>query len=290
MTDAEGKLFLFWPIILANTWESCLTRCLVSEDPQGAGSPVWSTNKTLFLKPDDFSGEATQKLDELLANTNETLSPGDLQEIELARQRLSDKLYQRLGWQPRCKPTVLPSGRILLPLYSDTFSFSLMAISDDAGESWFSSRPLLGFGAIQPAVVRRNDGTLVAYMRENGPFNKIRTAESTDDGMTWAPVGVIDLPNPGSGLDAVRLTTGEWLLVYNDSTTGRNTLAVSLSSDEGHTWNVTQHLEKHETGSYHYPVIIQSRDGLIHVVYSYFVDGGKSMKHAVFNKEWILAK
>jgi len=33
--------------------------------------------------------------------------------------------------------------------------------------------------------------------------------------------------------------------------------------------------------------VIQSRDGMIHVVYSYFVDGGKSMKHAAFNEDWV---
>ena len=33
--------------------------------------------------------------------------------------------------------------------------------------------------------------------------------------------------------------------------------------------------------------VIQTRDGLIHCVYSYFVPDGKSMKHAVFNESWI---
>ena len=91
---------------------------------------------------------------------------------------MKEKLFYRLGWQPRCKPTVLPSGRILLPLYTDTFSVSVMAISDDSGRTWHASEPICGFGNIQPTVLRKNDGTLVAYMRENGPLNKIRTSES----------------------------------------------------------------------------------------------------------------
>ena len=82
------------------------------------------------------------------------------------------------------KPTVLPSGRILLPLYSDTFSISIMAVSDDGGQTWYASKPLIGFGNIQPAVLRRDDGTLVAYMRENGPLHRIRISESRDDGLT----------------------------------------------------------------------------------------------------------
>jgi hypothetical protein len=47
-------------------------------------------------------------------------------------------------------------------------------------------------------------------------------------------------------------------------------------------------LEKQPQGQFHYPAVIQSRDGLIHVVYSYFVDEGKSMKHVTLNEEWVL--
>ncbi len=162
-----------------------------------------------------------------------------------------------------------------------------MAISDDAGKNWHASAPIFSYGGIQPAVVRRNDGTLVAYMRENGPTDHIRVSESRDDGETWGEVTNSELVNPGSGLDVVRLANGHWVLIYNDQTQGRNSLAVSLSTDEGKTWKFTRHLEKHETGSYHYPAVIEGRDGLIHFVYSYFVAEGKSMKHVAVNEEWL---
>jgi predicted neuraminidase len=243
----------------------------------------------ILLKPDDFREPAIQVLEVELSRRGGDLSPRERAMREEYVRRLDQKLYQRLGWQPRCKPTVLPSGRILLPLYSDTFSISLMAISDDEGRTWYASEPLIGLGNIQPSVLRREDGTLVAYMRENGPRNRIRVAESEDDGLHWGPVGQIELPNPGSGLDAVRLANGHWVLVYNDSTTNRSRLAVSLSEDEGAQWRWTRHLEDHTDGSYHYPAIIQGKDGRIHVVYSYFVEQGKSMKHAALNEAWIRA-
>src|SRR5262249_2763113 len=132
-------------------------------------------------------------------------------------------------------------------------------------------------------------GTLVAYMRENGPIKRIRIAESKDDGISWGPVGATDFPNPGSGLDGVRLSNGHWILVYNDTRIGRNSLAVSLSSDEARSWKWTRPMERNTTGSYHYPAVIQASEGTIHVVYSYFVAGGKSMKHAAFNEAWIRA-
>jgi predicted neuraminidase len=290
MIDREERLWLFWPTIIANTWESCLTNFRVSRDYSADGAPKWERNGLVLLKPDDFSAEGDAQLNGLIEKYKSFLSDRLREEIEVGRQKMRDKLYQRLGWQPRCKPTVLPSGRILLPLYTDTFSISIMAVSDDGGETWYASKPLLGFGAIQPAVLRRESGELVAYMRENGVTDRIRMATSTDDGITWGPVTASDLPNPGSGLDGVRLENGHWLLVYNDTANGRNSLAVSLSDDEGKTWKWTRHLEKHAQGSYHYPSVIQGRDGTIHAVYSYFVDGGKSMKHAAFNEAWVQAK
>lgn len=289
MIDARGRLWLFWPTIIANTWESCLTNFNVSSSYNGTGAPKWEREGIILLKPDDFSAVALKLLDERLAKLDVPFTKAQQTKLDLLRTKLGDKLYQRLGWQPRCKPTVLPSGRILLPLYSDTFSISIMAISDDGGDTWFASKPLLGFGNIQPAVLRRDDGSLVAYMRENGPMQRVRIAESKDDGLTWGPVGTSELPNPGSGLDGVRLANGHWLLVYNDTVNGRNRLAVSLSADEGRTWKWTRHLEKENAGSYHYPAVIQGRDGTIHVVYSYFVTGGKSMKHAAFTEAWLKA-
>ncbi len=288
MIDSQDRLWLFWPTIIANSWESAFTNYKVSADYLGDGTPKWDQEGVILLKPDDFSQSGLKLLADAVVQLDKIMSDNLRKEVERIRERLSDKLYQRLGWQPRCKPTVLPSGRILLPLYTDTFSISIMAVSDDAGQTWYASQPLLGLGNIQPSVLRRDDGTLVAFMRENGALNKIRVCESLDDGIHWGQVGVSELVNPGSGLDAVRLANGHWLMVYNDLVSGRNRLAASISKDEGRSWTVTKHLEDEPTGSYHYPAVIQGSDGRIHVVYSYFVAGGKSMKHAAFDEDWVL--
>jgi predicted neuraminidase len=287
--DGRGRLWLFWPTILANSWESCITNYKVASQYGGPGAPLWEREGLVLLKPDDFQAEANKVLEDRLAEAGvlaEAVQRGLFVEM---RQRLGEKLYQRLGWQPRCKPVELSSGRWLLPLYTDTFSISIMAVSDDEGQTWYASRPLIGFGNIQPTLLERADGTLLAYMRENGPLDRIRVCQSDDQGLTWGAVGTSELPNPGSGLDGVRLANGHWLLVYNDTTEGRSSLAVSLSDDEGRTWKWTRHLERAESGSYHYPAVIQGQDGTIHAVYSYFVAGGKSMKHAAFQEAWVLA-
>ena len=233
MIDRKNRLWLFWPTIIANSWELCLTNYCVSEDYAGPGTPKWNPNGLILLKPDDFSSKAERELKELLAKRDTVVSDDWRDELPFDRTKIESKLFQRIGWQPRCKPTVLPSGRILLPLYSDTFSLSIMAISDDDGKTWHLSAPLLGFGAIQPTVLRRENGELVAYLRENGILERIRTSISKDDGLTWGPVTATEMPNPGSGLNGARLANGHWRLVYNDTTKDRNSLLVSISDDEG---------------------------------------------------------
>ena len=187
-----------------------------------------------------------------------------------AKRLAGDELYQRLGWMPRVHPLVLPSGRWILPLYSDTFNASIMAISDDRGATWTASRPLIGFGNIQPSLVRKNDGVLVAFMRDNGPHRRIRLSQFerrrrlvvARDGFAFSQ------PRRGDRGDPA----GEWSLglIYNDLPRGRHSLAVSLSDDEGTTWKWTRHVEHSEPGKgqFHYPSIIQASDGSIHVTYT----------------------
>jgi predicted neuraminidase len=283
---ADGRLWLFWPTILANSWESCITNYRISRDFQGDGPPRWEWQGVILLEPVRFQ-EKMQAEIEAQAKRAEALGERGRALIEEMRRLVGDKLSRRLGWQPRCKPTVLPSGRLLLPLYSDTYSVSVMAMTDDGGKTWQPSEPLAGFGAIQPAVLRRRDGTLLAFLRENGPLDRVRVAESKDDGASWGPVGVTELPNPGSGLDGLVLGNGRWLLVHNDTASGRQSLAASVSDDEGRTWRVRRHLERRDSGRYHYPAVIQGKDGTVHAVYTYTVEGGESMKHAAFPESWL---
>src|SRR5262249_566855 len=136
-------------------------------------------------------------------------------------------------------------------------------------KDWFAGHPIFGYGAIQPTVLARKDGSLVAYCRDNGGSGHIKISHSSDDGVTWGPVTQSELKNPGAGIDGVRLSNGNFCLVYNDTSRGRNSLAASISNDECKTWKWTRHLEKHDSGSFHYPCVIQGADGTIHAIYSY---------------------
>jgi len=138
----------------------------------------------------------------------------------------------------------------------------------------------------QPSVFERKDGTLVTYMRDASDNHRIRKSESNDFGLNWSPVVNTEFPNPGSGVEVIRLASGNIILIYNDCENDpRNTLDVALSENEGVTWKWKRNIKKVDgSGRFDYPSIIQSRDGKIHATYSYNVE---TIKHVVFTEEWI---
>jgi predicted neuraminidase len=179
-------------------------------------------------------------------------------------------------------------------MYSDGFSFGIMAISDDGGITWTGSEPIIGYGSIQPSVVRKRDGTLVAYLRDNGPPPKrAHISYSKDDGVSWTPTKDSELLNPGTSIEVIPLRSGDWIAVYNDLESGRYSLVATISDDEGATWKWKRHLDgspsQQSKNQYHYPSVIQAKDNAIHVTYSYFVPEGKAIKHVRFNEDWVKA-
>jgi len=306
--DPQARLWLLWPTILANRWESALMKYKIASDYHGDGPPKWSRSEVLHVKPGpEFLKTVERELPRFSA-AMQTLPENSRQRGEefLARMRehAADKLYVRLGWMTRAHPFILDGTRLIVPLYHDGFSFSLMALSDNWGETWHASAPLVGGGNIQPSIVQRRDGSLFTFMRDNGPPPKrLHQSESRDRGETWSEVIDSAQPNPGSGAEVIKLRNGHWALIGNDTERGRHSLAVQISDDEAKTWKWKRHLELDpagpDAGSYSYPSIIQARDGSLHASYSFHLnkrnlpkdaDGdpaAKSIKHAHFNEAWI---
>lgn len=202
-------------------------------------------------------------------------------------------LSRRIGWQTKNKPLVM-DNRIIVPLYSDLLDASLFAITDDYGDNWEFSNPVLGGAGIQPTLALKKDQSLVAYLRDNGPVPKrMQRTLSVDGGKTWSIAYDTNLPNPGAGFDMTTLGNGDWLIVFNNTEKGRHNLAVGLSKNEGESWkvkNLENDLESVFPTRSHYPAVIQGNDGRIYIVYSYHMqdrDGNpyKSIKYVSFDLE-----
>jgi photosystem II stability/assembly factor-like uncharacterized protein len=290
--DGRGRLSVFWPAILDNNWESALLRYRTAPVAGWtAGPPPWNDGGVVLLRPDNLK----EKLEPFARAVLADLPPGrDRDEVTRFIGRLSDTLYNRLGWMPRTHALRLPGGRILLPLYTDTYNVGLVAISDDEGATWRASDPIVSLGGVQPSLVRKQDGTIVAWMRDNGPPpQRAIVASSNDEGATWTQGVDSAVPNPGSSLEVIALRDGSWLMVNNDTENGRARLSAWLSRDEGQTWPHRRAIEDTPGGSYSYPSVVQAADGLIHVTYSHVgpaPDGGKrkeAIKYVAFDVAWV---
>jgi predicted neuraminidase len=233
-----------------------------------------------------------------LAKGNNMVSDGtEINEAGVkVKKQLGYPLMRRIGWQTRNKPVFIGT-RMLLPLYSDGFNLSLIAITDDWGETWKFSEPILGGGAIQPTMAVNKDGSITILMRDNGPPPKrLMKSVSKDNGLTWSSVVDSDIPNPGTAADVVVLKSGNWALVHNDIEDGRHRLSVWLSEDEGKTWPFRKIIVNGLPNSAvrgHYPAIIQGQDGTIHISYTNQVAGpkgspdAKNIVHAALSEDWL---
>ncbi|HEY3442690.1 MAG TPA: sialidase family protein [Paludibaculum sp.] len=291
--DKSQRLWLIWQTIIANQWESAITNYRISSDYRKPGVPKWERADVLLVKPANIA----ERTREFAAKYDTGQRPDYFKRL---LERANDKYFSRMGWMTRAHPLQLPSGRILMPLYSDGYSFSLVGISDDNGLTWHGSEPITGGGNIQPSLALRKDGTLTAFMRDNGPPPKrVHVSYSKDNGETWTPAEDTAIPNSGTGLEVLGLQDGRWLMINNDTESGRHSLALTISDDEGKTWKWRRHLEldrrTERPGSFHYPSIVQAPDGTIHASYSVFLNHvpegqpRKTIRHAHLNLAWVEA-
>lgn len=284
--NRKGKLFLFWIAVQANRWEDAILRFRTSVNYDGNEAPVWEWQDNILLKPDEgFAKEVEKRFNEL-PETHTGWASYAPKYDEMIKEASKDLLKRSLGWMTRIHPITLESGRILLPLYSDGLNFSIVAISDDDGTTWRPSLPIVGRGPIQPALAVKKNGDIVAYMRDSGDSPaRVQTSISTDNGESWSAAQKTEIPNEAS-IEICVLKDGKWVFFGNDINDGRYQLSLYLSDDEGSTWKWKELIEyaPDKKGSFSYPSLIQTPDGLLNVSYSYSLgEGQKSIKHVVID-------
>jgi predicted neuraminidase len=201
-----------------------------------------------------------------------------------AAQRLPDGILGPI----KNKPVQLASGVIVSPSSTESTDIDPVwrvhfELSRDEGRTWTRVFPARSSNAadiqaIQPSILIHDDGTLQALGRTRS--DRVFETWSTDGGKTWSALALTALPNPNSGIDAVTLRDGRQLIVYNHATRARTPLNVAVS-DDGETWQSSLVLEN-EPGEYSYPAVIQTRDGLVHVTYTW---KRQNVRHVVLDPD-----
>lgn len=191
-------------------------------------------------------------------------------------------LDREWGHVPHSKPIRLRDGALLFGTeYKDRHS--RIWRSDDDGETWNLCGTIPGEPNQHPSLIGREDGSILALLRPSGKHPNVLKSVSRDGGRTWSPAEVTPLGCPHAALDAVKLADGRVVLAWNRDPSRRNPLTLAISDDDGETWYAQRDLLTGE-GSFHYPAIIQSRDGLLHLT---FTNNRRTIDHVVLTPDWI---
>ncbi|WP_447642947.1 MULTISPECIES: family 78 glycoside hydrolase catalytic domain [Chitinophagaceae] len=174
---------------------------------------------------------------------------------------------------------VLVNGVLLCPSSTEKNGWKVhFEYTKDWGRTWNKSSDMNDgktITAIQPSILSYANGRLQILCRSQD--RSINESWSADGGYTWSSMQQTSLPNNNSGTDAVTLSNGWQLLVYNHvkpnatlpkGKGARTPLNVAVSKD-GKTWYAAFVLEDSPINQYSYPSVIQSSDGKVHIVYTW---------------------
>ena len=128
---------------------------------QASGPPKWEHQDNIILIPKDIAAK-TREVYEKDKGKEGRAGQYAARVIEHAE----GMYFSHCAWDgsARTHPiSFLPVGSGS-DVFGRHFLRHIMAISDDGGYNWTSSQPIVGYGCIQPSVVRKKDGTLVALL------------------------------------------------------------------------------------------------------------------------------
>jgi predicted neuraminidase len=194
-----------------------------------------------------------------------------------AAERLPKEIYGPI----KNKPVLLSDGTLLCPSSSEDDDWKLhMEFTTDLGKTWSRTGPLndgVTTSAIQPSILFLPDGRLQLVCRSENGY--VLQAFSSDNGHTWTALEATSLVNPNSGIDAVTLKDGRQVIVYNPAKRGRSPISVAISSD-GKNWKDIATLENEPNEEFSYPAVIQTKDGKVHITYTW---KRKKIKHIILS-------
>lgn len=203
-------------------------------------------------------------------------------------QRIMTSPFFNLSTLVRNPGVWLTDGSLGLPVYHEFITkHGEWLRLDPTGRVLAKERMPLPRSNLQPAVVALDGQHAVAALRDSGPGdNHVQWAETRDAGRTWQAASHRQIPNPNSAVAMIGLKDGTLLMAANPIRGNRNKLALLRSTDQGLTWTLVRMIEEsaNDRDEFSYPALIQDRQGVIHLVYTWMRQG---IRHARFTQAWL---
>lgn len=243
-SDPEGTLHLLYVGITLGGWSTSSLNLKISTD----GGETWGDASPLFLSP-----------------------------------------FFNLSELVRGKPVTLENGGFAIPIYHEflgKFPEILWLETVEAGAGPLATKTRISWGRryIQPSLVPLGPEEGLAFLRDGSEHRATGLARTRDAGRTWDAPVALGLPNPDAGLDALRLESGALLVACNGGKTGRESLILAVSKDEGLSWTRMVTLEEEKGEEFSYPFLLRGREGVLHLVYTW---KRRDIKHVWFNEAWL---
>ena len=112
-------------------------------------------------------------------------------------------------------------------------------------------------------------------------------------GVEWSSVFGTPLVHRDSAIAGESLNDGSLLVAYNNTAWDRRDLSIARTPDAGWHWSKPRPIERDTTPDwnvrreYSYPYFYRSRDGRIHLLYSW---RRTLIRHLTFNDAWAISR
>ena len=203
-------------------------------------------------------------------------------------QRIITSPFFNLSTLVRNQGLWLTDGSLGLPVYHEFITkHGEWLRLDPMGRVLAKERMAMSRATLQPAVVALDSQYAVAALRDAGPGeNQVQWSETRDAGQSWQAASPREIPNPNSAVAMIGLKDGSLLMACNPIGGNRNQLALLRSLDQGSTWTLVRLIEssQNDRDEFSYPSMIQDREGMIHLVYTWMRQG---IRHARFSQAWL---
>jgi len=200
-------------------------------------------------------------------------------------KRLISSPFLNISTLVRNPPILVNENLIAIPAYHESLTqYSEMLWVNADGQLINKTRILSGMNSIQPVIFNQQDHFTVLHRSMNLDLPKVIARYSNTGPEGWNKTEILNLPNSDSAMAGLILENGKWLLAYNHAQTKRERMDLAISEGPYSDWSEPFNVEHNPGHNFAYPILVQTPDGLIHLLYT--VDR-KHFRHIRFNKAWL---